>query len=80
MEFLFSRSEFPDRVGSAKRRVSIRCRAEGARSAGGCESRSGFIYETFRDLNSVSEVSMREQGQHASDRGEVRFVWFVSTS
>ena len=28
----------------AKRQVLIRCRAERARSAGGCESRSGFIY------------------------------------
>ena len=33
-----------NRVGGAQRRVSRRCRAEGARSAGGCESRSEFLY------------------------------------
>ena len=56
-------------------------------SSGGCESRSVFlkytylyIYEAFRDLNSVSGVSTREQGQHVSDRGEAGIVWFVCTS
>ena len=34
-----------DRVGGAQRRVSIRCRAERAKTrARGCESRSGFVY------------------------------------
>ena len=51
-----------DRVGGAQRQVLIRCRAERARSAGGCESRSGFIYvyiylDVWTDHNNGADVT-----------------------